>query len=240
MKVETVGDILAELRLEAGQAVYHPHVEQGSLDWLEARLGLITASEMKLLLTPLGKAANNEKSRAHLFELAAQRITRNVEPSYVSDDMLRGQVDEIAARELYGARIAPVHECGFITRTFGDVTIGYSPDGLVGDFGLIECKSRSARFQVETILDGSVPDEFMAQIQTALLVTGREWLDFVSYCGGLPMFVHRVEPCQQWKDRILECATAAEARIRSMVDDFEFAASGMIQTERRIEQDMII
>jgi hypothetical protein len=55
-------------------------------------------------------------------------------------------------------------------------------------------QERRQKFQVETILADKVPDEYMLQIQTGLLVTGREWLDFVSYCAGLPMFIKRVFP----------------------------------------------
>ncbi|MDZ7904624.1 MAG: hypothetical protein U5N55_01660 [Cypionkella sp.] len=80
---------------------YYPDVEQGSDEWLARRCGVLTASEVKLILTPTLKTANNEKTRAHVWELAAQRITQYVEPSYIGDDMLRGMDDEIKARELY-------------------------------------------------------------------------------------------------------------------------------------------
>ena len=67
---------------------------QGSEEWSAARCGLLTASEMKLIVTPTLKAASNDKERGHLYELLAQRITRYVEPRYVTDDMLRGQNDD--------------------------------------------------------------------------------------------------------------------------------------------------
>ena len=119
---------------------YHHDLIQGSDEWLEQRLGLLTASEVKLIVTPgTLKPAKNEKTRAHLYELLSQRITRHVEPRYVSDDMLRGQDDELEARRLYSEQHAPVTECGFITRTWGHLTIGYSPDGLAGEDGLIAC-----------------------------------------------------------------------------------------------------
>ena len=53
----------------------------------------------------------------------------------------------------------------------------------MGDDGLIECKSRRQKFQVETISADQVPAEYMLQIQTGFLVSGRKWLDFISYCG---------------------------------------------------------
>ena len=149
---------------------YHTDLIQGSEEWHNARRGLLTASEMKLILTPTLKMAANDKSRAHLWELAAQRISGYVEPSYIGDEMLRGWEDEIRARDLYAKRYAPVEEVGFVTNDQWGFTLGYSPDGLVGEDGLIEIKSRRQKFQVQAIATGEVPDEYALQIQTGLLV----------------------------------------------------------------------
>jgi hypothetical protein len=107
---------------------YHTDVFQGSNEWLELRRGILTASEMKLIITPTLKIADNDKTRAHLYELAAQRISGYVEPHYVSDDMLRGQEDEIYAREAYAQHFAPIETVGFITNDKWGFTLGYSPD----------------------------------------------------------------------------------------------------------------
>ena len=89
-------------RVEADHIAYYPDMLQGSDEWLDARCGLITASEVKLLLTPATLAlAKNDKLRAHLYELAAQRISRYVEPSFISDDMVRGLQDEVYAADHY-------------------------------------------------------------------------------------------------------------------------------------------
>lgn len=224
-------------------AVYHPEVVQGSDEWLAMRCGLITASEMKLILTPTLKVANNEKTRAHAYELAFQRLTQYVEPQYVSDAMLRGQEDEIYARAAYAEHYAPVTECGFITRDFGGFTIGYSPDGLVGDDGLIECKSRDGKYQVQTIATNAVPEEYVLQLQTGLLVTGREWIDFISYCGGLPVFVKRVTPDAKVQDAILAAAEAFNATIAGVMRDYGHTLRNMpkiIPTERRAIEEIIL
>jgi predicted phage-related endonuclease len=216
---------------------------QGTDEWLAARCGLLTASEMHLILTPTLKIAKNDKERSHLYELLAQRITRYVEPSYISDDMLRGQCDEIEARALYAERYAPVTECGFITNDRWGFTLGYSPDGLVGDDGLIECKSRRQKFHVETIVQGIAPIDYLLQLQTGLLVSERKWIDFISYSGGLPMVAIRMEPDQEIQEKILEAASEFEARLRSKRQAYRDAlASGarMIPTERRIEQEMVL
>lgn len=222
---------------------YHRDLIQGSDEWLQARCGLLTASEMKLILSPKTlKPAANEKASAHLYELAAQRISGHVEPHYISDDMLRGQADEIEARALYARHYAPVSEMGFITRDDWGFTLGCSPDGLVGDDGMIECKSRRQKFQVETIASQAVPEEYGLQIQTALLVTGRQWCDFVSYCGGLPMVTIRVLPDRFVQECILGAARAFEAKMAEVLALYRMGAEGMarlIPTERRIEQEMI-
>jgi predicted phage-related endonuclease len=220
---------------------YHPDLAQGSDEWLAARCGLLTASEMKLILTPTLKVANNDKTRSHLWELLGQRLTRYVEPRYIGDDMLRGIEDEIEARALYAKHHAPVQEAGFITNNRWGFTIGYSPDGLVGDDGLIECKSRRQKFQIETIARDEVPEDYWLQLQTGLLVSERRWIDFVSYSGGLPMFVRRVEPCAQTQDAIVAAATEFEERLADAEREYRASLASMpklIPTERRIEQEM--
>jgi len=222
---------------------YHFDIEQGTPEWLALRCGILTASEMRLILTPTLKVASNDKERAHLFELLAQRITGYTEPRFVSDDMLRGHEDEIEARIKYAEHYAPVKECGFITRNMGGIVIGYSPDGLVGDDGLIECKSRRQKYQVETIMADEVPAEYMLQIQTGLLVSGRKWLDFISYSAGLPMFVKRVLPDERYRAAIIAASTEFENRLQLALDRYQSALKSMptlINTERKIEEEMYL
>lgn len=222
--------------------VYHADLVQGSEEWLAARCGLITASEMKHLLTVKTlKVADNDKTRAHIWELLFQRLTRYVEPQYVSDDMLRGVEDEYYARELYAEHFAPVEQVGFVTNDSWGFTIGYSPDALVGPDGLIECKSRRGKYQIQTIAEDVVPEEYILQLQTGLLVTGRKWVDFISYSGGLPMFVKRVEPDPLIQGAIVAAATAFEMKLADKEREYRATLAIMpkvISTERRIEQEM--
>jgi len=125
----------------------HEEVVQGSTEWAAMRCGLLTASEMHLIVTSTLKAASNDKERSHLYELLAQRITQYVEPSYVSDAMLRGVDDEIEAVNLYSRNYAPAYQVGFITNDRWGFTLGYSPDSLVGNDGQIECKSRKQKYR---------------------------------------------------------------------------------------------
>lgn len=222
-------------------ATIHANLEQGSADWLAARRGMLTASEMKLIVTPTLKVASNDKERSHLHELLAQRITGHVEPHYISDDMLRGMEDEIDARALYAKHYAPVTECGFITNDKWGFTIGYSPDGLVGDDGLIEGKSRRQKFQVQTIADHEVPDDYLIQLQTGLLVSERQWIDFISYSGGLPMVTIRVFPDERVQDAIIAAAASFESRLVAKMErylDRLESDARLIPTERKIMQEI--
>lgn len=225
---------------------HHYDMIQGSDEWAAARCGLLTASEMKLILTPSLKPASNDKERSHLYELLAQRITGYVEPHYINDDMLRGQEDEVEARIVYAEHYAPVQDVGFITNDRWGFTLGYSPDGLVGDGGLIECKSRRQKFQVETVIgaaEGVIPVEFMLQVQTGLLVSERKWLDFVSYSGGLPMVTVRVWPIPKVQDAILIAAADFERRLAVALERYRTALGSnfrLIPTERRVEQEMFV
>lgn len=218
---------------------HHPELIQGSEEWLAARCGMITAGSMDLILTPTLKIASNEKERQHLYELAAQRINNYVEPSYIGDDMLRGLEDEVYARALYREKYAEITEVGMVTNDRFGFVIGFSPDGLVGDDGLIECKSRRQKYQAQTIILDEVPTEYMLQIQSAMLISERKWCDFISYSGGMPMYVKRVFPDPVMQTAIREAATAFEARIRAAIKVYEEHAAGLHMTERRVMEDII-
>ena len=210
----------------------YPTLMQGTDEWFAARRGLVTASVIGKLLTATLKVANNDTSRGLALTLTAERITGNIDPSFLSADMWRGVEDEPIARDLYAERYAPVEQLGFIVRDFGDYQIGYSPDGLVGDDGLIECKSRLQKIHLQTILNDRVPDENMAQLQCGLLVSGRAWIDYVSYCGGMPLWVKRVTPDLSWQAAILAAVEALEESAADMTARYHAAVEGLPITER--------
>lgn len=244
----------------------HPDLVQGSDEWHQIRNGLLTASEMKLVVSPKppietrikkngepfkqrewDPVADNDKVRAHVWELAAQRISQYTEPTYIGDEMLRGHADEILARNEYSNRFAPVEECGFVTNDKWGFTLGCSPDGLVGDGGMIEAKSRRQKFQIQTIVehwtDGATPSDFTIQVQTAMLVTERKWCDLISYSGGLPMITMRILPDLEIQAAIVEAAAAFEDKIRKVVANYQAALEGddtLIPTERVIEDEMYV
>lgn len=205
---------------------------QGSEAWLEARAGIVTASTIGQLVTPTLKIAANDTSRGLVFTLAAERITGNIEEVYVNRDMERGTLDEPYARDYYAEHYADVQEVGFIRLDTSTYTLGYSPDGLVGDDGLIEIKSRRQKKHLQTIMLDQVPRENMAQLQAGLLVTGRDWCDYISFCSGMPLFVKRVFPDPAWVDVLTSAAEKAETDIQRITRDYETTTKNMPATKR--------
>lgn len=226
--------------------IYHD-LEQGTEDWLQARCGVLTASTIGKLLTPTGKSASNDKSRRIVLDLLAQRISGVVEDMPQTFAMQRGHEDEIEAKLLYADRIAPVSEVGFMTEDRWGFKLGYSPDGLIGERGLLECKSRAHGLQLAVICSQEVPAEYMAQIQTGLLVSGRDWLDFISFpaMGGGQMMIKRVYPDPVMQEALVDAARAFEGEIEAKRAEYVEAMKNpelrFLETEKRsIEEEILI
>lgn len=173
-------------------------VPQGSDEWLQARAGIVTASTVGKLLTSTGKVANNDTSRALTETLVAERLTGHVEYVHPTAAMLRGQLEEPYARAAYAEHYNPVQEVGFYRLETEQFTAGYSPDGVVGDDGLLEIKTRIPRIHLRTILEDRVPPANMAQLQMGLYVTDHDWIDYLSWSPDMKMWVKRVYPDKAW------------------------------------------
>lgn len=225
----------------ASRAVYHRDVEQGSEEWHKLRCGILTASEMKLVITPSLRLADNDKVRTHFYHLAAQRVTHYVDPHFESYDMERGKFDEEHARAKYAENYGEVEECGFITNDKLGFVIGYSPDGLP-EKGLIEAKSRLQKLQMQTLVEfvakGLIPPDYVMQCQTGLFIADdREWLDFISYSGGMKMAVVRCYRDPVIQEAIGNAATDAERRITQILETYQQLVDSdarLIDTERLI------
>jgi len=223
------------------EPTYFNQLEQGSDEWLAIRCGALTASTIGNLFTSKGAPSYAAGTKTYALEKAAERMTEHVEPMFYTAAMARGHRDEEIARDLYSDNYAKVHETGFVTREFttdgGTAKIGYSPDGLVGEHGLIEIKSRAQKYQMRTIVADEVPAEYMWQIQTGLLVTGRDWLDFISFCGGMALFVKRVEPDLELHAKIIDRAVAFETEVREYMDAYRKNACNAIVPPRPEEDE---
>lgn len=181
--------------------------------------------------------ASNEESRGLTHLLVAERVGGFVDPTYINADMWRGIDDEPRAVDLYGERFEPVQTCGFMTEDRWGFTIGFSPDGLVREDGLIEVKSRRGKGHVQTVLNGGVPIEHMAQLQCGLLVSGRSWADYVSYAGGFHLYVTRVRPDERWQKAIVEAVRQFENNAAEQAAQYMEAVDGMPLAER---QDVVV
>lgn len=219
----------------------HDDLIQGSDEWLQARAGVLTASIVGQLITPSKvQVSKSDTARAVMETLLAERITGTVESLFVTADMQRGQDEEPFARDLYAEHTGrTVTETGFMVRTIDGHKLGMSPDGLVGEMGGIEIKSRRHKKHLRTILTDSVPPENMAQVQCALLVSGRQWWDYVSFSAGMPLHVIRVEPDERWQNAIVEALVEYETYAKNATAHFLNVTEGMPLCPV-IEQEIVI
>lgn len=176
--------------------------------------------------------ADTEASRKFTAELVCERILGWSDPAYMNADMERGHDVEPIARNWYSDTHQPVTEMGFMVREDDGFTLGFSPDGLVAYNGFIEVKAPRAKRQLMTHIVGGMPSSHMAQIQAGLLVTGRDWCDFISFYGGMPPYVQRIYPDQRWFDAIPTAVKAFEVRAAEMQAKYQSATAGLATTER--------
>ncbi|WP_421560860.1 MULTISPECIES: lambda exonuclease family protein [unclassified Pseudomonas] len=165
-------------------------VAQGSPEWLDLRLGIVTCSELEcLLVNGKGEAGFGAGAFTYMNTLIGERITGEAADPFMGNRHTeRGHELEGIARTLYEQREEAETSQVAIILNHG---AGYSPDSLVGAKGLTEIKTKLPKFQVEVILSGEIPKEHVAQCQGGLWVSEREWIDFVCYWPGMPLFIKR-------------------------------------------------
>lgn len=169
---------------------------QGSPEWHAIRLGKVTASRIADVCarTKTGWGASRKN---YMAELVAERLTGVKVEGFTNAAMQWGTETEPEARAAYqfevGARVAQV---GFVPH-FSIADTGASPDGLVGEAGLVEIKCPNTATHIETLLGAPVPEKYVLQMQWQMACTGRQWCDFCSYDPRLPesmrLFVDRVK-----------------------------------------------
>lgn len=170
------------------------NLEQGSDEWLKARLGVATASNFDKVITSTGKESTQFEKYA--LELASQLLMDEPEETYKNDAMKRGNELEPVARQAYEETTFNIVETvGMFKSDCGN--FGYSPDGLVGNDGLIEIKCPQATTHLKYLIDDKLPADYVAQVQGGLFISGRKWCDFVSFHPnfkeGRQLFVKRIE-----------------------------------------------
>lgn len=158
---------------------------QGTPEWFAARAGKVTASRVADVIakTKTGPSASRAN---YLAELLCERLTGLCEPGFTSAPMQWGKDQEPFARQAYEFRKGvEVYEVGFVDHLEIAMS-GASPDGYVGEDGLIEIKCPNTATHLDTLLNGGVPGKYVTQIQWQLACTGRAWCDFVSFDPRLP------------------------------------------------------
>ena len=165
-------------------------IQQGTPEWFAARCGIPSASNFDKIVTSKGDAS--KQSQKYMYQLAAERITGKSEENYTNPAMQRGTEMEAEARSLYEILTGnTVKQVGLCYRTEKKLYAA-SPDGLVGEDGLLEIKCPMAYASVGYLLDGTMPTDYIQQVQGQMLVTDRKWVDFMSYYPGLKPLIVRV------------------------------------------------
>ena len=178
----------------------HEGIEQGSDEWKRIRAGKVTASRVSDVVAKT-KSGPSASRATYMGELLAERLTGQTAERFKSPAMQWGNDTEADARAAYSFYTGQdVAEIGFVDHPTVAMS-GASPDGLVGDNGLVEIKCPNVSTHVETLLVGSIPNKYRTQMMWQLACTGRRWCDFVSYDPRLPehmrLFVRRVERCDK-------------------------------------------
>jgi hypothetical protein len=170
-------------------------LEQGSEEWIEARIGMVTASRAADVIATLKRGGEAAARASYRSELLCEILTGQPYPQYVSQDMEWGRLQEPFARAAYELeQDVLVETCGLIVHPEVE-RFGASPDGRVGEDGLIQIKCPTTRTHLDWMLGGVVPVEHIPQMLAEMSCTGRKWCDFVSYEPRLPshlqLFIRR-------------------------------------------------
>ena len=205
-------------------------MKQGTEEWLQARCSLITASRIAdvIATTKSGYAASRKN---YLAELMVERMTGVPTDGFISPAMQWGTEHEPEARAVYEFETdTNVVEVGFIVHPKYEYS-GASPDGLVGDAGMVEIKCPNSATHIETLQSRSVPKRYFTQIQWGLECTGRRWCDYVSYDprmkdSRLVMFCKRIELDESFLKGVRIEVEKAEAELRALVESMTSIAEG--------------
>ena len=191
-------------------------VQQTSPEWFELRKGRFTASTFKDLFA---KPAT-QTYRDVIYQVAFERITNTTPENFVTEWMKRGSELEPIARELYELQTYNyVRNGGFFE--LGE-WIGASPDGLIGEDGIIEIKCPKYTTFIDYVLNGSLPTAYKWQVHGQLYVADRQWCDFVAYHPNMPLFVHRV-----YRD---------EKMIKELTDQIELAINDAMSIIKQLKR----
>lgn len=188
--------------------------QQGTPEWRACRLGIPTASEFHSVLAQ----GEGKTRRTLMLKLIGEQLTGESQENFSNVHTERGHLMEADVRDLVSFDYPkPPQQVGFVRRAFGEGFVGCSPDSLVGLNGVLEIKTKLPHLQLEVVIKNRLPPEHVAQCQGALWVTGREWLDFVSYWPGLPLFKTRVLPDLEYFAKLEAALTAFNMEMADII-----------------------
>jgi len=170
-------------------------MEQGTDEWFAIRIGKVTASRVADVIAKTKSGYSSSRDN-YMAQLVCERLTGQKGESFTNAAMQHGTETEPLARLAYDiSQNVLVDEVGFVPHPTIKMA-GASPDGFVGDNGLIEIKCPNTATHIETLLSETVPTKYFTQMQFQMACTGRQWCDFVSFDNRLPeelqLFVKRV------------------------------------------------
>jgi putative phage-type endonuclease len=171
------------------------HIEQGSEEWKQARVGSLGASSLHEAVARTKSGWSTSRANV-MARLVLERITGQPQDSYVNAAMQHGIDTEPEARDAYSfMKDADVEQVGLIRHPTISGTHA-SPDGLVGKDGLVEIKCGQPATHLEYLLGGSIPGKYLIQMAWQMRCADKAWCDFVSYSPAFPehmrLFTQRV------------------------------------------------
>lgn len=191
-------------------------------DWKQARIGKVTASRIADMMTKT-KSGWGTGRKNYMAELVAERLTGKAAEHFMSGAMQWGTDNEPDARISYEFFTDnAVQEVGSVDHPSIPMSSA-SPDGTVGDDGLVEIKCPNTATHIETLLFGKIPNKYLLQMQWQMACTGRKWCDFVSFDPRMPdnmeLFIQRVDRDEALIAEIEHAANAFLAEINITVND---------------------
>ena len=172
-------------------------VEQQTPEWLEMRKGRVTGSRVGDVLAVLKKGGESAARRNYRNELVTEMLTGLTAETYVSEAMMFGIEQEPYARAAYEMYSDVMVDPGRFAIHDTMPRFAASPDGLIGDDGVLEIKCPTSSVHIGYLLAGTVPEDYQPQMLAEMACTGRKWCDFVSFDPRLPkhlqLFVRRFE-----------------------------------------------
>jgi putative phage-type endonuclease len=200
-------------------------VDQRSPEWFAARLGKVTASRVSDVIAKTKTGYSTSRDN-YMAQLICERMTGTQAESFTNAAMAWGTETEPLARAAYEAKKdVLVDEVGLITHPYISMA-GASPDGVVGDDGVLEIKCPNTATHFETLLKGEMPSKYIPQVQWQMACTSRKWCDFVSFDprvdDGLKLFVIRInrdsEYIKMLEDEVMKFLRELEIKLNKLND----------------------